>query len=135
MKKIKQILKKEQAQKFTFQTLLGMYVGQNESAKFWLSILNGLQNRGVEVILIACVNGLTGFPQAIEAVFPETEIQQCIIHQIRNTTKFKPAENAVSGYDRYHEKWRGHRQVWGQIHSRWRYFLKKVCQDYKQLPD
>ncbi|WP_198146308.1 IS256 family transposase [Dorea sp. D27] len=68
--------------------VLGMYVGQNESAKFWLSILNGLKNRGVEDILIACVDGLTGFPQAIEAVFPQTEIQQCIIHQIRNTTRF-----------------------------------------------
>ena len=68
--------------------VLGMYVGQNESAKFWLSILNGLKNRSVEDILIACVDGLTGFPQAIEAVFPDTEIQQCIIHQIRNTTKF-----------------------------------------------
>ena len=53
--------------------VLGMYVGQNESAKFWLSILNGLKNRGVEDILIACVDGLTGFPQAIEAVFPDTE--------------------------------------------------------------
>ena len=52
--------------------VLGMYVGQNESAKFWLSILNGLKNRGVEDILIACVDGLTGFPQAIEAVFPDT---------------------------------------------------------------
>ena len=67
--------------------VLGMYVGQNESAKFWLSILNGLKNRGVEDILIACVDGLNGFPQAIEAVFPETEIQQCMIHQIRNITK------------------------------------------------
>ena len=68
--------------------VLGMYVGQNDSAKFWLSILNGLKNRGVEDILTACVDGLTGFPQAIEAVFPQTEIQQCIIHQIRNTAKF-----------------------------------------------
>ncbi len=68
--------------------VLGMYVGENESAKFWLSILNGLKNRYVRDILIACVDGLTGFPQAIEAVFPKTEIQQCIIHQIRNTTKF-----------------------------------------------
>ena len=68
--------------------VLGMYVGQNESAKFWLSILNGLKNRGVQDILIACVDGLSGFPQAIEAVFPETEIQQCIINQIRNTTRF-----------------------------------------------
>lgn len=68
--------------------VLGMWVGENESAKFWLSILNGLKNRGVEDILIACVDGLTGFTNAIEAVYPKTEIQQCIIHQIRNTTKF-----------------------------------------------
>ena len=68
--------------------VLGMWVGENESAKFWLSVMNGLKNRGVEDILIACVDGLTGFPAAIEAVYPQTEIQQCIIHQIRNTTKF-----------------------------------------------
>ena len=106
--------------------VLGMYVGQNESAKFWLSILNGLKNRGVEDILIACVDGLTGFPQAIEAVFPQTEIQQCIIHQIRNTTKFvsykklKPLmadlkrvyaapteEIALAELDSFDEKWSG----------------------------
>lgn len=58
--------------------VLGMYVGENESAKFWLSIMNGLKNRGVEDILIACVDGLNGFSQAIEAVYPKTEIQQCI---------------------------------------------------------
>jgi len=68
--------------------VLGMWIGENESAKFWLSILNSLRNRGVQDILIACVDGLTGFPNAIEAVFPQTEIQQCIIHQIRNTTRF-----------------------------------------------
>ena len=98
--------------------VLGMYVGQNESAKFWLSILNGLKNRGVNDILIACVDGLTGFPQAIEAVFPETEIQQCIIHQIRNTTRFvsykeiKPLmapteEIALDELDSFDEKWSG----------------------------
>jgi putative transposase len=68
--------------------VLGMWVGENESAKFWLGILNGLKNRGVQDILIACVDGLTGFSNAIEAVFPQTQIQQCIIHQIRNSTKF-----------------------------------------------
>ena len=68
--------------------VLGMWVGENESAKFWLSVMNGLKNRGLQDILIACVDGLTGFPAAIEAVYPQTEIQQCIIHQIRNTTKF-----------------------------------------------
>ena len=68
--------------------VVGMYVGENEGAKFWLSIINGLKNRGVQDILIACVDGLNGFPQAIEAVYPKTEIQQCIIHQIRNTTNY-----------------------------------------------
>ena len=68
--------------------VIGMYVGENEGAKFWLSIINGLKKRGVQDILIACVDGLNGFPQAIEAVYPKTEIQQCIIHQIRNTTNY-----------------------------------------------
>lgn len=68
--------------------ILGMYIGENESAKFWLSVLNGLKNRGVEDILIVCVDGLSGFPQVIEAVYPNAKIQRCIIHQIRNTTKF-----------------------------------------------
>ncbi len=68
--------------------VIGMYVGENEGAKFWLSIINGLKNRGVQDILIACVDGLNGFPQTIEAVYPKTEIQQCIIHQIRNTTNY-----------------------------------------------
>lgn len=68
--------------------VIGMYVGENEGAKFWLSIINRLKNRGVQDILIACVDGLNGFPQAIEAVYPKTEIQQCIIHQIRNTTNY-----------------------------------------------
>lgn len=67
-----------------------MYVGENESAKFWLFIMNGLKNRGVDDILIACVDGLSGFPQAIDAVYPQTELQQCMIHQIRNSTKFVP---------------------------------------------
>lgn len=71
-----------------YKDVLGMYVGENESAKFWLTIMNNLKNRGVEEILIACVDGLTGFPQAIDAVYPKAEVQQCIIHQIRNSTKF-----------------------------------------------
>ena len=58
--------------------VLGMYVGENESAKYWISILNGLKNRGVEDILITCIDGLTGFAEAISAVYPKTEVQQCI---------------------------------------------------------
>lgn len=68
--------------------VLGMQVGGNESAKYWLGILNELKNRGVNDILIASVDGLTGFADAIVAVFLKTEIQRCIVHQIRYTTKF-----------------------------------------------
>ena len=68
--------------------VLGMWVGENESAKFWASVLNNLRNRGVEDILIACTDNLTGFSQAIEAVFPKTDIQNCIIHQLRNSSKY-----------------------------------------------
>ena len=68
--------------------VLGMYIGENESAKFWLTVLNNLKNREVKDILIACVDGLTSFPTAIEAAYPRTEIQKCVIHQIRYTTQF-----------------------------------------------
>lgn len=68
--------------------VLGMWVGENESAKFWANILNSLRNRGVEDILIACTDNLTGFSAAIEAVFPQTDIQNCIIHQLRNSSKY-----------------------------------------------
>ena len=68
--------------------VLGMWVGENESAKFWASVLNSLRNRGVQDIFIACTDNLTGFSAAIEAVFPKTEIQNCIIHQLRNSSKY-----------------------------------------------
>ena len=68
--------------------VLGMWVGENESAKYWANILNSLRNRGVEDIFIACTDNLKGFTVAIEAVFPQTEVQNCIIHQIRNSTKY-----------------------------------------------
>ena len=68
--------------------VLGMWVGENESAKFWATVLNSLKNRGVEDIFIACTDNLTGFASAIEAVFPKTEIQNCIIHQLRNSSKY-----------------------------------------------
>ena len=115
--------------------VLGMYVGENESAKFWLSIMNGLKNRGVEDILITCVDGLTGFPQAIEAVYPNAEIQQCIIHQIRNSTKYvsykdlkklmadlktvysAPDEKtAVTNLEEFGKKWDS---KYPQIHKSW----------------
>lgn len=68
--------------------VLGMWVGENESAKFWANVLNNMRNRGVEDILIACTDNLSGFSQAIEAVFPQTDIQNCIIHQLRNSSRY-----------------------------------------------
>lgn len=68
--------------------ILGLWIGGNESAKYWLGVLNEIKNRGVEDILIVSVDGLTGFVDAIHAVFPKTEVQRCIVHQIRYTTKF-----------------------------------------------
>lgn len=68
--------------------LLGLWVGESEGANFWLSVLTELKNRGVEELFVVCVDGLKGFPEAINAVFPKAEIQLCIIHQIRNTLKY-----------------------------------------------
>ena len=70
--------------------LLGMWISENEGAKFWLNVLTELQNRGVQDILIACVDGLKGFPDAINTVYPETQIQLCIVHMVRNSLKFVP---------------------------------------------
>ncbi|RUS45407.1 IS256 family transposase [Cohnella sp. AR92] len=104
--------------------VLGMWIGENESAKFWLAVLNDLKNRGVQDILITCVDNLSGFSQAIAACYPKTEIQKCIIHQIRNSTRYvsykdlkkvtadlKPIYKAVSEemalveLDRFEETW------------------------------
>lgn len=68
--------------------VLGMWVGENESAKFWATVLNGLRNRGIEDIFIACTDNLNGFSDAIAAVYPKTDIQNCIIHQLRNSSKY-----------------------------------------------
>ena len=68
--------------------VLGMWVGENESAKFWATALNGLKNRGVEDIFIACTDNLAGFDAAIHATFPQTEIQNCILHQLRNSSRY-----------------------------------------------
>ena len=73
--------------------LLGLYVSENEGAKFWLGVLTDLQNRGVQDILIACIDNLTGFSQAIESIFPKTEVQLCVVHQIRNSLRYVTSED------------------------------------------
>lgn len=70
--------------------LLGMWLSENEGAKFWLSVLTELQNRGVKDILIACVDGLKGFPDAIQTVYPQAQIQLCIVHMVRNSVRYVP---------------------------------------------
>ena len=106
--------------------VLGIWLGASESSKFWLTLLNGLKSRGVEDILIASVDGLSGFTDAITAAFPNTDVQRCIIHQIRNSTKYvsykdlkgfttdlKPVykapteETALAAMDEFEGKWSG----------------------------
>lgn len=116
--------------------VLGMWVGENESAKFWATVLNGLKNRGVEDIFIACTDNLTGFSAAIEAVFPKTEIQNCIVHQLRNSSKYVPYKDlkalmadlkavyaavdepsALTALDTFSERWD---QKYPKISQSWR---------------
>lgn len=104
--------------------ILGLYLNESEGAKFWLQVLTDLQNRGVEDILITSVDGLKGFPEAINSVFPNTEVQLCIVHQIRNSLKYVGSqyqkqfanelkkvyqaftkEEAESELDKLEEKW------------------------------
>jgi putative transposase len=101
-----------------------MWIERNEGSKFWTGILNELKNRGVQDILLAAVDGLTGFPDAVNAVFPKAEVQLCIVHMLRNSVKYvsykdrkavtaglkeiclAPSEDATGGaLERFAEKW------------------------------
>ncbi|EQB98077.1 IS256 family transposase [Photorhabdus temperata] len=128
--------------------ILGLYLSENEGANFWLSVLTDLQNRGLKDILIACVDGLTGFPEAINSIYPQTEVQLCVIHQIRNSIKYvaskhhkafmaalKPVYRAVSkdaaesALDELDAKWsqqypvviQSWRRKWGNLSGYFRY--------------
>jgi len=116
--------------------LLGLWLPENEGAKFWLNVLTELQNRGLKDILIACVDGLKGFPDAIATVYPETQIQLCIVHMVRNSLKFVPwkdykavtsglkqiyqsvtEEEALQALDRFSKCWD---EKYPQISKSWR---------------
>ncbi len=116
--------------------LLGLWLAENEGAKFWLNVLTELQNRGVKDILIACVDGLKGFPDAVSTVFPETQIQLCIVHMVRNSVKYvswkdyKPVTadlkqiyqsvteaEALQALDRFADRWDA---TYPQISRSWR---------------
>jgi len=73
--------------------LLGLYISENEGAKFWLNVLIDLQNRGIRDVIIACIDNLKGFAEAIETIFPKTEVQLCVVHQIRNSMKYVPSKH------------------------------------------
>ena len=73
--------------------VLGIHIGENESAKYWLGVINELKNRGVKDILVICADGLTGMKEAVNAAFPQTELQSCIVHQVRNTLKYVGEKN------------------------------------------
>jgi len=75
------------------KSILGFYSAESEGAHFWLAVLNDLKSRGVDDILIACIDGLKGFCEAIESSFPKTEIQLCVVHQIRNSIKLVASKN------------------------------------------
>ena len=104
--------------------LLGMWISEKEGSKFWLSVLTELQNRGVQDILIACVDGLKGFPEAINSAFPQAKIQLCIVHMVRNSLRYVASkdyksvaselktvyqsateEEALQSLDRFSERW------------------------------
>ena len=73
---------------FFQKEVLGFYLSESEGANFWLSVLTDIQNRGVEDMLIVCVDGLKGFPEAINSIFPKSQVQLCVVHQIRNSLKY-----------------------------------------------
>lgn len=76
-----------------YKEILGFYVAETEGVNFWLGVLNDLKQRGIQDILIACIDGLTGFPEAIKGALPKTEVQLCIVHQIRNSLKYVASKN------------------------------------------
>ena len=77
-----------------YTVVLGVRIdGKSEGAKFWLQVLTDIHNRGVQDILVASVDGLKGFPEAINSVFPDTEVQLCIVHQIRNSLRYVGSQN------------------------------------------
>lgn len=120
-----------------YKELLGMYVGENEGAKFWLQVLTDLQNRGVEDIFIACIDNLQGFADAIESIFPKTEVQLCVVHQIRNSHKYlsykdvKPFMKDLQGVYRATTRELAERNL-DQVAANWGARYPKVIESWKK---
>lgn len=131
--------------------LLGMWLSENEGAKFWLGVLTELQTRGVQDILIACVDGLKGFPEAINSAFPQTQIQLCIVHMVRNAVRYVPwkdyktvttdlkriyqsatEEEALLALDQFSETWD---EKYPQISRTWRAHWDNLNTLFSYPPD
>lgn len=120
-----------------YKELLGMYIGENEGAKFWLQVLTDLQNRGVEDIFIASIDNLQGFAEAIETIFPQTEVQLCVVHQIRNSQKYlsykdvKPFMKDLQGVYRATTKEQAERSL-EQLATNWGQRYPKVIESWRK---
>src|SRR5574343_310994 len=120
-----------------YKELLGMYIGENEGAKFWLQVLTDLQNRGIEDIFIASIDNLQGFAEAIESIFPQTEVQLCVVHQIRNSQKYlsykdvKPFMKDLQGVYRATTKEQAERSL-DQLAANWGQRYPKVIESWRK---
>lgn len=131
--------------------LIGMYVSESEGANFWLSVMTDLQNRGVKDILIACIDNLKGFSEAIGSIYPKTEVQSCIVHQIRNSLKYVASKNQkefmrdlkeiyqASGKELAEEKLKSLDEKWGKkypvVLSSWNNNWHKLSTFFKYTED
>ena len=131
--------------------VLGIWIGEHESAKFWLNVLNELKNRGVQDILIICVDNLTGFSEAIAACYPESEVQKCIVHQIRNSIRYvsyKDVKKIIAGLkpiytasteDAALEEMNSFETAWGEkyplIVRSWRQNWAEIATFFKYPPE
>lgn len=120
-----------------YKELLGMYIGENEGSKFWLQVLTDLQNRGIEDIFIASIDNLQGFAEAIETIFPQTEVQLCVVHQIRNSQKYlsykdvKPFMKDLQGVYRATTKEQAERSL-DQLAANWGQRYPKVIESWRK---
>ena len=131
--------------------VLGLWIAESEGAKFWMGVLTQIKNRGVEDILIACMDGLTGFPDALRAIYPQTRIQLCIVHMVRNSTKFvsykdlkkicadlkavysaNSEEEALSALEDFGEKWN---DKYPMIYQSWQRHWADLCEFFKYPPE
>jgi len=131
--------------------VLGLWVAENEGAKFWMGVLTQLKNRGVEDILIACMDGLTGFPDALRAIYPQTRIQLCIVHMVRNSAKYvsykdlkklcadlkavysaNNEETGLSALEDFGKKWN---DKYPMIYQSWQRHWADLCEFFKYPPE